>query len=477
MRCPCFIFDIRQIGLLWLLALLLIGSLAPVAPAAAQSGQWVELPTRYFTILYNPDESGRAEAEAYAGFVDQIYEEIAALFEHQVQTPLNLRLYPTFESYHEVNPLARDMPGIVAHADFRRRELAVVLPRTEQQTPDEIQNNIRHELTHIFAADLSNNQLNTGFHEGIAQYVELPTGEYDRKKELVAQAVQANQLISWSDLQDRDRIYNEPQIGYPQSLSIVTFLIDNYGFQAFRNFIVAVGQTAGYRAALQDVYRTAPSDLEAQWRAWLPSFVDGSYVDRPAAGYDLTYPLRLIEQGRYAEAETELEATVEFLRGTPQQEVLQEAEALLIRSRAGQQANQLAADARAALQVGDYDRALDLTQQARQAFAAIGDTRQEQVLEVYAARAARGQRANQRLAEASKAVGAFDFLDARRAADEAAREYAKLGDNQRAQQALALRDNLMDGQRWIGLALLGLGLISLLASLWGRWLINDQELW
>ncbi len=462
-----------------LLLLILLGSSAvlPLRPAAAQSDEWAELSTTYFTILYPPDETGRLEAEAYAGFVDQIYDEIATLFEYRAATPLILRLFPSFESYQAVNPLARDIPGIVAHADFRKRELAVVLPRTEQQSPDEIQNNIRHELTHIFAADLSNNQLNTGFQEGIAQYVEIPTGEYTRKLELIQQALASNRLIRWSDLQERERIYNEPQIGYPQSLSIVTFLIENYGFRTFRTFIEETGRSTGYRAALQSVYRTSPSELEAQWRAWLPSFVDGTYVTRPAIGFDLNYPIRLLEQGRYAEAQSELEATIEWLRTTPQQDTLQEAEALLIRSRAGQQATQIALSARTALANGEYEQALNLTQQARQAFAAIGDTRQEQVLEVYAARAIRGLRANQQLATASSQLESFRFWDARDAAERAAQEYARLGDTQRAEQALALRDSLSDWQRLAGVGLVVLGVLSLLASLWGRWLLNDQEVW
>ncbi|NJL34303.1 MAG: hypothetical protein HC893_11120 [Chloroflexaceae bacterium] len=299
--------NVRSYAALLALLVLLASLVLFVAPTRAQNIDWAQLPTRYFVILHAPDEASLNEAQAYAGFVDQVYDDIATQFNHRVEVPLTLRLYPTFESYYAVNPLARDMPGIVAHADFRRRELAVVLPRTEQQTLEEIQNNIRHELTHIVASDLSENRLNTGFQEGIAQYVEIPTPEFDRKMQLMQQAVDTGRLITWSDLDNRDRIYGEPDVGYPQSLSIVAFLIENYGFEKFREFVIANAQSNGYRTALQQTYLTPPSQLEEQWLAWLPSYLDGTYRDRPIAGFDLGYPTALLEQGRYAEAENRIE--------------------------------------------------------------------------------------------------------------------------------------------------------------------------
>ncbi|NJL34302.1 MAG: hypothetical protein HC893_11115, partial [Chloroflexaceae bacterium] len=154
---------------------------------------------------------------------------------------------------------------------------------------------------------------------------------------------------------------------------------------------------------------------------------------------------------------TELNAAIEWLRETPQQEVLQEAEALLIRSRAGQQANAIAASAREALVAADYQQALQRVDEARRAYAAIGDVRQEQVLEVYAARAQRGLRANQQLDEASQLAGSFRIPQARAAADQAANEFAQLGDNQRMNEALALRGSLDNIQRIAGLALVTLG--------------------
>lgn len=466
---------VPRLLLAWAIALLALCCFVPAASTHAQSPTWLERSTQYFDILYTP--GNEAYAEAYAGFVDGIYEDISTAFDHRTEPPLTINLYPSFETYHEVNPTAKDMPGVVAHADFRRRTLAVVLPQTQQQTPEEIQNNIRHELTHIVAAELSNNRLNTGFQEGIAQYIELPSPELERKKTLLARSLQNDGLMGWSSYDNRENIYTYPEQGYPQTLASVTFLIETYGFDKFRAFLINSAASSGYRSALEGTYGIPASELESQWQEWLPTYIDGTSAQNPAAGYDLSYPRRLLDAGRYGEARAELEQALEWLRSTPQEDLVAEAETLLIRSRAGEKAEQLAGEARSALVAADYKGASELVAQARDAYAAIGDTRREQVLAVYAARIERGLRANQQLAEAASLARMFRLPEARSTADAAAADFATLGDTARAQEARELRQSVDGLQRIAALALVTLGVIGVIMSLWGRWALREQELW
>jgi hypothetical protein len=465
---------VRRAAAFALLLLLVLPLFAP-ASAQAQDEAWSEQATAYFEIVYATGEEGTASA--YAGFVDGIYEDIAATFNHQVETPLTLRLYPTFDSYVEVNPVARDMDGVVAHADFRRREVAVIVSQTSVQTPEEIQNNVRHELTHIFASDLSDNQLNTGFQEGIAQYFEMPTPEGDRKMALLNRSFADNDLMNWSDFVSREAIYSAPERSYPQTLSAVTFLVENYGFDQFRTFLINSASSSGYRSALEQTYGVSSTELEARWREWLPTFLDGSHVNNVAANYELSYPRQLLREGRYAEAQAELEQAIDWLATTPQTDLLQEAESLLELSQRGQQAASVATDARAALEAGDYDRTRRLVAEAQATYAEIGDTRQEQVLAVYAARAERGMRANDQLGEASAMAESLRLVEAREQADAAASEFAALGDTSRLNQALDLRQSMDTLQRLAGITLLSVGLLGVLGSLWGRWAAGKPEIW
>jgi hypothetical protein len=305
----------------------------------------------------------------------------------------------------------------------------------------------------------------------------MPTPERDRKMQLLNQAFASDNLMNWSDFVSRDAIYNAPERSYPQTLSAVTFLIENYGFDQFRNFLVNNARSGGYRSALEQTYGVSSTELEVRWREWLPTFLDGSHVNNVAANFELSYPRQLLRQGRYAEAQTELEQAIDWLATTPQTELLQEAESLLELSQRGQQATSMAADARAALEAGDYERTRRLVAQAQNIYAEIGDTRNEGTLAVYAARAERGMRARDELGEASAMAESFRLMEAREHADAAANEFAALGDTSRLNQARDLRQSMDTLQRLAGITLLSVGLLGVLGSLWGRWAVGKPEIW
>jgi hypothetical protein len=383
-----------------LLVLLTLVLLLVPSTAMAQESDWRERQTEHFAILYT--DGDQATSERYAGFVDSIYDEVAAIFGHRTATPVTLRLYPSLERYQEANPLARGLTGVVAHADFRRHELVVVLPQTESQTPEEVKNNVRHELTHLIAAELSDDRLNVGFQEGLAQYVERPAPELETRVEQLQRAFDQDRLLPWSDLDDRDTVYQNPEVSYPESLSIVAFLVERYSFAKMRDFLTITARSSGYRSALERTYTATPDDLERQWRAWLPSYLAGGYKRNALTAYDLTPAEALLRQGRYAEAKAELQTAIEWLRTTEQSDVLRQAEELLARGEAGIRAEALAGDARAALDAGDYDRAAGLVIEAQRAYADLGDTRQAAVLAAYAQRVERGRAAAASLEQAQR---------------------------------------------------------------------------
>lgn len=455
----------------------------PAAPAAlrllprvlAQSEVWRELRTARFAILYT--DADAETARTYAGFADTIYDEVTAIFGHPTDTPITLRLYPTLESYQIINPLARSVAGIVAHADYRRHEVAVIIPQTSSQTPEEIQNNVRHELTHIVASDLSEDRLNVLFQEGLAQYVEHPSRELDAKIGLLQQALDQGLLRRWSDLDDRETFYTNAQICYPQSLSIVAFLVERYSFAKLRAFLTLAPRASGYRSALDQTYGVSPDKLEDEWRAWLPGYLAGGYKRNALNAYDLSQAEGLLQQGRYSEAQKTLEQAIEWLKTTEQETVLQQAQQLLERSVAGQQAESLAGQARAALEVGRYSEAAELTDQAQQAFAALGDARQDTVLREYAARAQRGLQADAALHQAGQLAEALRYPQARAQADAALEVFRALGDAERADRALTLRSTMDQRQSLLGAVLLALGGLGIGASVWRRVAVQEAEAW
>ncbi len=94
----------------------------------AQDTQWREQRTSLFSILYPAGAEGTANQ--YAQFVDGIYDEASAFWGYRPPAPIVLRIYPTMELYHQANPLAAKLPGVIAHAHTGRREISIAIPQT-----------------------------------------------------------------------------------------------------------------------------------------------------------------------------------------------------------------------------------------------------------------------------------------------------------------------------------------------------------
>jgi hypothetical protein len=433
----------------WLRAMLLVALFAAMAaPVQAQGTQWQEMRTAQFSLLY-PAEA-RATAEEYAQFVDGIYGEISAFWGHNPPPPVVVRIYPTMELYYQANPLAESLPGVVAHAHTGRREISIAVPQTLGQTTDEIQNNIRHELTHIIAADLSDGRLTTPWQEGIAQYVERPTEQLEAKMQLMRQIIAEGRLKSWAELNFPGATYADPQIGYPQSLTIVAFLIKRDGLDRFRSFVQAWRTTPDYASALANTYGTSVDVLEREWQDQLPQFVNTDYRSLGSSvaantTFDLTEAENYVARGDYAAAIANLEPLMPVIEQSSDAESLQRARSMLARSEVGVRATQYANDARAALLAGDYRAAAAASENGRAQFEAINQPTQADVMAEYATLAARGSEAQRQLAEAGGLLRRLEIERAQSTLDAAYTTFVELGDQNRAAQAQRLRTLIARG--------------------------------
>lgn len=431
---------------------------------------WQELKTEKFIIVYADRVSGLAnldcscgldEAQRYAGFSDQIYNDLVSIFGVEIKTPINLRLFPTEESYFEVNPLARQLTGVIAHALNSRDEIAVALPRTKNLTDEEIINNIRHELTHFFASYLSDGKLKAGFQEGIAQYLEKPTDQANYDPAILQQAFDAGRLLTWSELDQAESVYSDPQVAYPQSLSIVSFLVDRYSFPTFVKFLKASATEPGFRSALQTAYGKSADELEQEWLAYLPDYFAGRWQINAIYAYDLSRVTTLVNKAAYTDAATELAEIVTLLETTNQTDTLAKAEALLARAHQGQTAGTLADEARQALQSGNYPLAIEKGNAAINAYEALSYRQRIPEIQLYIHRAELGQGALDQLNQGEHLLASFRFLEAEAELQQATILLQSLGNQTGAEQGQALLLKSAWQQSLLAYLLLAIGLTIL----------------
>ncbi|MDM8529524.1 peptidase MA family metallohydrolase [Anaerolineales bacterium HSG25] len=443
---------------------------------------WQELNTEYFTIVYatkievrerEDDElkpidcpdCGQAEAEKYATFVDGLYDNLATIFATDIETPVNIRLYPTEESYFEINPIAEYLTGVIAHALNNRKEIAVALPRTQGITEPQLVNNMRHEISHLFASKLADGKLTAGFQEGIAQYLEKPTDKTANNPALLKQAFEQGRLLSWDELDQSREIYRDPQVAYPQSLSIVSFLIDRYGLPKILEFIEMTGRESGYRAALNATYNKSAEVLEAEWKAYLPSYFDSRWQINAIYNYDLGRVTQLVERGAYSDATTEINEIVTLLESTNQHETLTRAQDLLYRAEQGQTAAGLAEESRSALMASDYQQTINKGIAAQQMYNALGYQDRLPEIQTYIYRAEIGQEALQQLEYGNRLLNQLRFMEAERQINEATIRLQALNNPNAAQQGLNLLEESARRQRLLAYTLLVIGALLFLANM------------
>ncbi len=408
-------------GLLFCLAWLPGPAYAQTPTDEAPAIDWQELKTEKFIIVYADRVAGLArfecdcgidEAERYAAFVDPIYRDLATVFETELDTPINLRLFPTEESYYAVNPLAEQLTGVIAHALNSRDEIAIALPRTRILSKAELINNVRHELTHFFASLLSDGKLKAGFQEGLAQYLEKPTEQAKADPALLKQAFEQNRLLTWADLDEARAVYSDPQVAYPQTLSLVSFLVDRYGFPTLVKFLRASATAPGYRSALALAYGQSAAELEAEWLAYLPEYFAGRWQINAIYAYDLSRVTELVNRGAYTAAETELAPIITLLETTNQTDTLTEAETLLARAHQGQAAGRLADEARQALESDNYPLAIEKGRAALTAYQTLGYRDRLPEIELYLHRAELGQQALNQLNQGERSLTSWRFFEA-----------------------------------------------------------------
>lgn len=466
-------FPARILALL-LAAVILIGQpgLASAAERSQEERRAGPLIMRYVGA---DDAGGQAEFAWYAGAVEQAYQDVLDIFSvalRETNTPLRQKivvtLYGDDAAYARDNPVAGQEESVLGHAQPKEGVIGVAVARLRDKSEGFRRDSIRHELAHIVLGDLSNQRLPIGFQEGIAQYLERDIEQRQGFATTVRQAQEANQLLSFTDLNRQRPFLNAAGLAYPQSYSMVVFLAETYGFGRVVHLVTATRDAQTLDEATRSVFGRSLADLEAEWRAFLPGYLSQTWARNDLDLWNLEEPRRLLGQGKYAEARDLYDRADALFASMEHQDRLATVRAERQRAVAGLEATDLTSRGMTALTAHEYPDAADLLAQAQQRWTELGDTRQAELAGLAATQAQDGQAAVTQLGEARAQLYGWRFQSADDLAYEAGQVLAELGDAARTEEARQIMHDAQELRTRLGLATAGGGVagVGLLAAAW-----------
>jgi Peptidase MA superfamily len=447
--------------------LLALAMVAQVAAPAAAAEEWTERRTEQFVLRYR--DADPAEVDWYAAAADDAYRFVSEVFGYSPEPGIVLVFHSDEASYVEMNPLAGRAEGVLAHARPSSREIGLALWRLRRQSESLRRDAIRHELTHVVLGELSDNRLPIGFHEGIAQYVERDEQQRTSLVRNLRRGVEVGQLLGLEDLNRQRPFLARASVSYPQSYSVVGFLNDTYGFGNVVRMVSAVREADELDVAAQQAFGKNLAQLEAEWRAYLPSFLDGAWARNDLDLWEMGEPRRLFGEGKYAEAREGFNRAARLFEGLGRAEKLDRARDYLTKSGTGLAAVDSSQRGAAALERFDYAEAADLFGQADAAWQTVGNESYRAAVQSGWEQARRGLEAEQQLGEARALLGGWRIGEARVGAIESGSVFAQLGDAARAGEAEAVLAEARDVQARLGATAVGVGVVGMagIGLVWG----------
>jgi hypothetical protein len=438
---------------------LLLFVLSP-AHALAQRNDVKLLSTKYFSIYYPPAEE--KSAAWYAGFADQVNEDVSDLLGGEPVSGMKLLIFNTEADYAQANPMAEVHPGIMAHAIPERKEIGVAVERLRQVPPELARESFRHEVTHIIAGHLTNQRLPVGFQEGLAQYNELSTTRGQEVASLLRQAKEKGETwLTWQELNDGETFGRAIDVAYPQSYSVMHFLADKYGMSTFGRMMNNLRDGADLDDAIAWAYSKTTKQLEQEWLDWLPGFLDTGWRTNLLIAYDLAPAQALYDAGRFKEAEEQFALSERLYRDLGK--IIKADEIAIMRehSRQAYTAGDLVGQATESLKSHDYEQAFNYATEAGSTYDNLKlDSNQTKASET-AQLARRGVDALSQLEQAKKHLSDWNLPAAELSARSAADAFVDLGDDKHVAEVNDILSTTWQYRRLAGFGALGLGVLAL----------------
>lgn len=430
---------------------------------------WKELSSENFVILYTASQVSMAQdiETQYLQMIEHELPKYVEAFGISLVTPITIRLYPTLTEYTCLNALAPLLSEDDAHSHIGSREIALiatVINRSPMTWEEQAVNALRHELAVLFGEQLSDGEAPQGLLQGLGGYFENPQDTFPQRFKAAGNITQPDRGLQRLWEEDHPPSNNLVLL---QQTSVISYLIEVFGWDKLVQFLTEIGNAQGYRQAALDVFGVNVQEVEIYWVQYYPAYVEYRWASNVIHGYDLADFERLITAGAYSDAADRLGRISPMLAlfGTAEQS--QQAAVLLEQANSGEQAANLALEARQALLAGDYINAYTYAQEAQTRYQQLGDTRRDEEIGLYLSLATEVLTLREELVLLRGDGSPLDPVRSQRIA-EIGRRLSELGDKDGMRQAqmafLLLGTSHHDFVTWVTV----IGLLACVFLIWRR---------
>ncbi|MEJ2488134.1 MAG: peptidase MA family metallohydrolase, partial [Anaerolineales bacterium] len=187
----------------------------------------------------------------------------------EIEEVVRVYIYPSSDEMQTATLFAPDWSGGTAFAEYRTVLAGV--------SPDNLswgREVVAHELTHVLIGVYTFSCVSDvpiWLNEGLAMYAETSVGtSHDNEYARLDEAVENNTLLTVREVSNL--FSNDPdlaRLSYAQSLSLVQFLIEEYGQENMLAFFGAFKEGDSQDQALNQVYGLDQDSLNDAWREWI----------------------------------------------------------------------------------------------------------------------------------------------------------------------------------------------------------------
>jgi hypothetical protein len=223
---------------------------------------WQSISEGPLTLYWYKGEKSFAQELLDAG--TQALEKLAGDTNSRLERPVIIYIYANSQDLQGSMIFPREWTGGVTFAEFST--IAIGVSENELEWG---KNALAHELGHMYTHQHTYSpygaSLPTWIDEGLAMYAESDKDVYLEKT--FQKAIAENELISLRSLSSPFSAVPEvAYLSYAQSLSVVEYLINNYGREKIMHLLTAIKEGESCDQALTEIYGFDQDGLEAQWR-------------------------------------------------------------------------------------------------------------------------------------------------------------------------------------------------------------------